>query len=166
MQSLCLTVLTLSSTSAVLAAVPVYGQCGGSTYTGDKACATGTQCKEFNPWYSQCVPGTAAASPNAPAVVPAASSAAAAAPTTLVTRPASSIVVQPSTASSVAAAAPSKAADVAGSGANGAQCSINEAFKAKGKKYIGVAADQGTLSNAQNSQVIKDNFGQVTPENS
>ncbi|KAK7181851.1 Endo-1,4-beta-xylanase F3 [Paraphaeosphaeria sporulosa] len=163
MHSLYFTVLTLSSTSAVLAAVPVYGQCGGNGFTGDKACASGTQCKEMNPWYSQCLPGAGSAAPAPSSAAPVASSAVAAAPTTLLTR--SAIVVKPSTASSVAAATPTKG-NVAGSGANGAKCSINEAFKAKGKKYIGVAADQGTLSNAQNAQVIKDNFGQVTPENS
>jgi endo-1,4-beta-xylanase len=156
-----LTVLTLSASSAVLAAVPTYGQCGGSTYKGDTACAAGSACKAYNPYYSQCVPG--AANGGSPAPPPAASSAAA--PTTLLTR--SSVVVAPSTASSVAAAAPTTSAgNIKGSGANGAQCSIDAAFKAKGKKYIGVAADSGTLRDATNAQVIKDNFGQVTPENS
>lgn len=35
--------------------VPLYGQCGGSTYTGATACASGT-CKASNEYYSQCVP--------------------------------------------------------------------------------------------------------------
>ncbi|KAF2470949.1 uncharacterized protein BDR25DRAFT_224612 [Lindgomyces ingoldianus] len=51
-------------------------------------------------------------------------------------------------------------------GANGASCSIDTKFKThSGKKYIGVATDQGLLTSGQNAQVIKDNFGQVTPEN-
>ncbi|KAL5113954.1 hypothetical protein ACEQ8H_008172 [Pleosporales sp. CAS-2024a] len=52
------------------------------------------------------------------------------------------------------------------SGKNGAKCSIDAAFKAKGKKYIGVATDQGLLQKGSNAQLIQDNFGQVTPENS
>lgn len=35
--------------------VPLYGQCGGSAYTGPTSCAQGT-CKAQNEWYSQCTP--------------------------------------------------------------------------------------------------------------
>jgi endo-1,4-beta-xylanase len=49
---------------------------------------------------------------------------------------------------------------------NGASCSLDAAFKAKGKKYFGTIGDSGTLSNKQNAQIIIDNFGQLTPENS
>ncbi|CAE6400526.1 hypothetical protein ACGC1H_000146 [Rhizoctonia solani] len=35
--------------------VPLYGQCGGSGYTGPTTCASGT-CKATNQWYSQCLP--------------------------------------------------------------------------------------------------------------
>ncbi|KAJ4292653.1 Endo-1,4-beta-xylanase F3 [Kalmusia sp. IMI 367209] len=201
-----LTVLTLSSTTAVLAAVPPYGQCGGSAHKGETTCESGYECRMYNPWYSQCVQssgsesgsGSGAASSAAPEAPAASSSAVSAAPipssnaslpvgtgvaaqpTTLVTRvlssavgsstaaadaaATSSIIVVPS--SSAAAATPtSNAGNSTGSGANGAACSINDAFIAKGKKYFGVAADKGTLSDATNEQIIKDNFGQVTPEN-
>lgn len=104
-----------------------------------------------NPYYSQCLPGAAAN----PAPV--------ASPTTLVTKIATSSTVK---ASSAPSSTTKPASGTSGSGKNGAKCSINDAFKAHaGKKYIGVTADQGTLSNAQNKQVIIDNFGQVTPEN-
>jgi endo-1,4-beta-xylanase len=153
------TVLTLSTSSAVFAAVQPWGQCGGQGYTGDKTCASGWTCKASNQYYSQCLQGAAAGAPPA-------------APTTLATAvvtttkaavktSASSVVAKPSSA---AAANPSA---IAGSGANGAKCSINEAFKAHPNKlYIGTIADQGTLSNKANTQVIIDNFGQLTPENS
>jgi endo-1,4-beta-xylanase len=83
-------------------------------------------------------------------------------------------VAEPEAASSAviiassAAASPSASStpDVGGSGKNGADCSLDAAFKAHGKKYLGVATDQGRLSTGDNAQIIKDNFGQVTPENS
>jgi cellulase len=34
--------------------VALYGQCGGSTYTGSTVCASGT-CTVMNPYYSQCI---------------------------------------------------------------------------------------------------------------
>ncbi|KAG8959784.1 hypothetical protein FRC03_007492 [Tulasnella sp. 419] len=39
----------------VQAAVPIYGQCGGQTYTGDTECESGLACVVFNPWYFQCL---------------------------------------------------------------------------------------------------------------
>ena len=168
------TVLALSSSSAVLAAVPTYGQCGGNGFTGDTVCASGNECKAFNPWYSQCLPGTGSGSGSGAAPV---ASSAAPKPTTMVTSvapksssavaaAASSIVVK---SSAPAAAAPTSGSAAGGStftGANGAKCSINEKFVAKGKKYIGIAADQNTLNDKTNAAIINANFGQVTPENS
>ncbi|ESK94266.1 glycoside hydrolase family 10 protein [Moniliophthora roreri MCA 2997] len=43
---------------------------------------------------------------------------------------------------------------------------LNGAFAAAGKKYWGSAADQNTLNIAQNEQILVEQFGQVTPENS
>lgn len=43
---------------------------------------------------------------------------------------------------------------------------LDAAMKAKGKLYFGTCADPGTLGNAQNSNVIKSDFGCLTPENS
>eukprot|EP00833_Pecoramyces_ruminatium_P002217 jgi/Orpsp1_1/1176249/evm.model.c7180000056943.1 len=31
-----------------------YAQCGGSGYTGPSCCKSGSTCKKFNEWYSQC----------------------------------------------------------------------------------------------------------------
>ena len=36
-----------------------YGQCGGVTWNGPKACADGSQCSSMNPYYHQCAPTTA-----------------------------------------------------------------------------------------------------------
>lgn len=41
--------------SVALAAVPLWGQCGGNNYSGDTDCVSGACCTEYNPWYSQCV---------------------------------------------------------------------------------------------------------------
>ncbi|KAK4923632.1 hypothetical protein LTR49_009187 [Elasticomyces elasticus] len=85
----------------------------------------------------------------------------------------SSAVVSASAASSVASSA-APASSVASSGGasetgtstGDASTSLNSAFVAKGKKYFGTCADQGTLGNTQTKAIIDADFGQVTPENS
>ncbi|RVD84769.1 uncharacterized protein DFL_006493 [Arthrobotrys flagrans] len=37
---------------------PVWGQCGGSGWTGPTTCVSGSTCVYSNEWYSQCIPGT------------------------------------------------------------------------------------------------------------
>lgn len=204
--SLYFTVVGLTSTTAVLAAVQPYGQCGGQGYKGETACVDGWGCTSWNEYYSQCIEGAsdsapipskdATSTPAQTSAVPIATSAAAiptsavpipsvnattpvAVPTTLETLIASSSLVaipeDVSTSSAVvvvstSVAAPS-ATPSAGAGngsttfANGEDCSIDAVFKAKGKKYIGVATDQGRLSSGDNAAIIKADFGQVTPEN-
>lgn len=44
--------------------------------------------------------------------------------------------------------------------------SLHDLFVAQGKEYVGVCADQGTLSEGSNSDIITSTFGQVTAENS
>lgn len=113
-----------------------YAQCGGSGFTGVTTCGSGYHCASANPYYSQCLPGAASA-----AAVSSDSTVATKAP------------VVASTGSSKAAS--TQPAD-----------SLNRLFQAKGKKYFGTAADQGTLGNAQTAAIVKADFGQVTPENS
>jgi endo-1,4-beta-xylanase len=73
-----------------------------------------------------------------------------------------STAIPPVAASSTKPATPKP---TSGNGANGVQCSLDAAFKAHGKKYFGVATDKNLLS-GPSAQIITDNFGQVTPENS
>ncbi|KAK3941969.1 glycoside hydrolase [Diplogelasinospora grovesii] len=40
-----------------------YGQCGGTGYSGETSCVSGYECTSYNPYYYQCVPGTASAAP-------------------------------------------------------------------------------------------------------
>ncbi|KAF5349083.1 hypothetical protein D9756_009420 [Leucocoprinus leucothites] len=46
---------TSPTTSAPGAAQTKYGQCGGMTWTGPTACASGSTCQVLNPYYSQCL---------------------------------------------------------------------------------------------------------------
>lgn len=43
---------------------------------------------------------------------------------------------------------------------------LDAKFKAKGKKYWGSAADPNTLAISANVNLLREDFGQVTPENS
>ncbi|KAJ7596102.1 lipolytic enzyme [Mycena floridula] len=47
------------SLSLVLAQSQEWGQCGGISWTGAKSCVSGATCTVINPYYSQCLPGTA-----------------------------------------------------------------------------------------------------------
>ncbi|TFK60319.1 hypothetical protein BDN72DRAFT_535054 [Pluteus cervinus] len=55
--SLVSVVLYLSGNA--LAAVPLYGQCGGANWTGETTCVSGATCSYSNEYYSQCVAGSA-----------------------------------------------------------------------------------------------------------
>ncbi|KAI0359710.1 hypothetical protein OH77DRAFT_1394940 [Trametes cingulata] len=46
-----------------LAQSPEWGQCGGIGWTGATTCVSGTVCTVLNPYYSQCLPGSAAPAP-------------------------------------------------------------------------------------------------------
>ncbi|PSR72511.1 hypothetical protein PHLCEN_2v11611 [Hermanssonia centrifuga] len=44
-------------------AVAVWGQCGGTGYSGSTVCDAGSVCTYSNAYYSQCLPGTATSAP-------------------------------------------------------------------------------------------------------
>ncbi|KAM0115380.1 Endoglucanase-5 [Aspergillus fumigatus] len=46
---------TTTTTTTGGATQTLYGQCGGSGWTGPTACASGATCKVLNPYYSQCL---------------------------------------------------------------------------------------------------------------
>ncbi|KAJ4292640.1 hypothetical protein N0V90_009303 [Kalmusia sp. IMI 367209] len=50
---------TAPSSASSSGSVAVYGQCGGSGFTGATECASGASCVVMNDWYSQCIPGSA-----------------------------------------------------------------------------------------------------------
>ncbi|KAK6824769.1 carbohydrate-binding module family 1 protein [Apiospora arundinis] len=45
-----------SSPTSAPGGVALYGQCGGSGYTGETTCVSGAKCAKQNDYYSQCVP--------------------------------------------------------------------------------------------------------------
>ncbi|GJE92236.1 carbohydrate-binding module family 1 protein [Phanerochaete sordida] len=52
----------LGFAAGALAQSPVWGQCGGTGWAGSTTCASGSTCTILNPYYSQCIPGTATVS--------------------------------------------------------------------------------------------------------
>ncbi|KAJ7021392.1 glycoside hydrolase, partial [Mycena alexandri] len=61
------TVLVLAlAIATTLAQSPVWGQCGGVSWTGPTTCATGSACVQQSEWYSQCLPGAATTAPAPP----------------------------------------------------------------------------------------------------
>ncbi|EOA91261.1 glycoside hydrolase family 10 protein [Exserohilum turcica Et28A] len=149
-------VIGLSSTSAVLASVPPYGQCGGRYYKGENSCTEGWTCVKSNDWYSQCINPTIGTASVLTPVYGAA---------TPVALPLLLELLSLRTAMS-----PGKegkgASTTLQTRANGAQCDIDALFKKKGKKYVGTITDPGLLNKAADKAAIIANFGAVTPENS
>ncbi|PVH87852.1 glycoside hydrolase family 10 protein, partial [Cadophora sp. DSE1049] len=109
---------------------------GGVGWKGATTCVSGSTCTSINEYYSQCL----------------ASSGNSVATTTKAVSPATTL----KTSAAILPTIVTKAAAT----------SLDAAFKAKGKKYFGNIGDAGTLSNTQNANILKSEFGQLTPENS
>jgi hypothetical protein len=81
-------------------------------------------------------------------------------------------VVAPSAVSTgISAEAPASNSSSSASGSAGLTgkstdaAGLNALFVAKGKQYYGTCADPGTLSSSETTDIIKADFGQITPEN-
>ncbi|KAF8970192.1 endoglucanase [Flammula alnicola] len=82
----------LGAIAKVNAQSPLYGQCGGTGWSGATTCVSGSTCVVSNPYYSQCLPGAASSSTSisaAPTSQPV-STTSTAPPSTTVSSPASS----------------------------------------------------------------------------
>ncbi len=56
------------SASEAVSCSPVWGQCGGTGWTGATCCAAGSTCTYSQPYYSQCLPGSGGNNSNCPSV--------------------------------------------------------------------------------------------------
>ncbi|KAH6911481.1 xylanaseF1 [Coprinopsis sp. MPI-PUGE-AT-0042] len=130
--------LVALAVACVNAQSPVWGQCGGNGWTGSTTCVSGSTCVKQNDWYYQCIPGGATTQPPVTTQPPA---------TTATTRPPTN--TQP------AGGAPSASAG-----------SLQAKIRNKGKIYIGTCADSYNVNRANYADIVKREFGQVTPENS
>jgi endo-1,4-beta-xylanase len=169
MHNIYLAATILSGSSAVLAATQPWGQCGGLYWSGDSTCTDGWYCSKTNDYYSQCLQGTGGGGGSDPPASSAAASSAAAssaAASSAAPKPTSTFATVVVPVSTTKASSSAKPSSTSKPGANGNNCLLDERFKAKGKKYFGVATDQGLLQKGQNAKIIIDNFGQVSPENS
>ncbi|KAG2008630.1 acetyl xylan esterase [Coprinopsis cinerea AmutBmut pab1-1] len=150
MQKLLALVAFAVSNALRASAVGPYGQCGGNGYTGSTQCDSGYTCVKLNDWYSQCQPGTAqppVTQPQPPVTTQ---------PPPVTTQP--PITTLPPITTQPPATGPPKPSASAGG--------LQDKFGAKGKLYFGACADPNTLNIAANVDVLKKDFGQVTPENS
>jgi hypothetical protein len=107
MKSTFFALAAVTAAGSASAAATAYGQCGGQGFSGETACVSGYKCEKSNDWYSQCVPGSAAAAPTKASATKAASTKAAS------TKAASSAAATKATSSPVkassAAASPTTA---------------------------------------------------------
>lgn len=69
--------------SASNGTISQWARCGGTGFTGTGSCASGLICKDWNPYYSQCVKDDGAAAPAPAPAAPTATAPAAAEPTTV-----------------------------------------------------------------------------------
>lgn len=125
---------------------------GGINWTGGTTCTAGHVCTSYNPYYSQCIPGTQTTTPRPPTTTTSVP------PTTTSTPPTTTSDPPPTTTTSVPTGGPTIPPGTPGG--------LQALMRAKGKQYFGVAVDQNTLSISQISSIVNTEFGSVTPENS
>ncbi|KAF5324537.1 hypothetical protein D9611_004240 [Ephemerocybe angulata] len=138
---LALVTLAIAANSAV--AVGTWGQCGGIGYSGSTTCDAGNTCTKINDYYYQCLPGATTATTTSS--------------TTTTTTTTSTTSTSTGTTPTSTGTAPVPSASAGG---------LQDKIRAKGKQYFGACADPNTLNIAANVNILKSDFGQVTPENS
>ncbi|KAH7380277.1 glycosyl hydrolase family 10-domain-containing protein [Phaeosphaeria sp. MPI-PUGE-AT-0046c] len=58
------TLVLLGTPAVVLGQSPVFGQCGGTGWSGSTTCVSGATCSKINDFYSQCVQGSGSSNPS------------------------------------------------------------------------------------------------------
>lgn len=149
-------VAALAAPALVSAQQPVWAQCGGIGWSGGTTCASGTYCSVLNPYYSQCLPGSAGTTAATTTTTRATTTRAT---TTAVTTTA--VTTNPVTTTRATTTLQTTTRTSSAPVATG----LDAAMKAKGKKYFGFCADPGTLTGSS-VNILKAEGGQVTPENS
>ncbi|KAF6816540.1 fungal cellulose binding domain-containing protein [Colletotrichum sojae] len=94
------TALVLFASGLASAQNPIWGQCGGNGWGGSTGCVAGGYCSSQNPWYFQCVPGTAPAATSTRATSVPALTSTTVRTTTVTVRPTSSSTRATATATS------------------------------------------------------------------
>ncbi|KAJ3119001.1 hypothetical protein HK098_005768, partial [Nowakowskiella sp. JEL0407] len=138
--------IVTSPASTCSSPVNANGQCGGQYYTGSTCCVSGYTCVTVSQWYSQCQSGSQQQSPS-PSPSPS---------------PRTSPSPSPSPRTSPSPS-PSPAASGFGfTGTNG----LHGRMVAKGGRYWGNILDYNTINVATVTNIIKQEFGILTCENS
>ncbi|KAJ0160724.1 Exoglucanase 2 [Colletotrichum tanaceti] len=110
------------------ACASLWSQCGGQNWAGPFCCAAGSTCVVGNPFYSQCLPGSAAPS-----------SSSAVAPSTTTVRSSSTLVVSPSRTSTTAGPGPvTTTATSVGTGASTTRPPVSGGATYTGNPFAGV----------------------------
>jgi endoglucanase len=143
MKSTFFALAAMTAAGSASASVAGYGQCGGSNWSGESSCASGFSCQKQNDWYSQCVPGSAAATK--PAATKAASTKAASTKAASKPTSAKSSSAPAKTTSTKAAAVKPAATSQKSSAAKPAATTVSHASSG-GVQYAGVNVCENSAS--------------------
>ncbi|KAG8991072.1 hypothetical protein FRB90_001481 [Tulasnella sp. 427] len=124
----------------------VWGQCGGQGWTGATTCVAGSTCVYSNPYYSQCLPNSSV--------------------TTTTTKTTTTTSKTGTTTTTPIGTTTTTSATTTTTVVSPNTTSLDAKYKAHGKQYWGTCGDQGTLSQTACANVVKADFGALTPENS